>query len=377
MTVKEKYNIYIDESGDPIFSNGSSKYLVFSAVIVNAGIKNSISTKIDTIKKKFGLNELKSSSRNLRNERKRIQIFEEINNLDFKVLTLFILKNKVLGEWRLNKKVFYKFTQKIINSELHKIFENKTIVLDRFGSDKYQKSLKNYLDKQLELFDETVIIKSAKNESLIQLADLFSGTFRKFYLKEFKNTTFFKNLFNYHNLRLIIFPNDLLKINFKQNYSKEDEELSKITISQAEQYLKEIEHNKILEPNKIVLEYLLFHAKYNDKKIYTPELIDWLKFHGHKFSEENFRGNIIGKLRDNGVIIAGSRSGIKLPISSRELTEYFSFTSNMILPMINRLSISFDVLNSRSSGTLSILKNENFDLLKKLFEVVREHKINS
>lgn len=377
MTVKEKYNIYIDESGDPIFSNGSSKYLVFSAVIVNAGNKNSISTKIDTIKKKFGLNELKSSSRNLRNERKRIQIFEEINNLDFKVLTLFILKNKILGEWRLNKKVFYKFTQKIINSELHKIFENKTIVLDRFGSDKYQKSLKNYLDKQLDLFGETVIIKSAKNESLIQLADLFSGTFRKFYLKEFENTTFFEDLFNYHNLRLIIFPNDLLKINFKKNYSKEDEELSKITISQAEQYLKEIEHNKVLEPNKIVLEYLLFHAKYNDKKIYTPELIDWLKFHGHKFSEENFRGNIIGKLRDNGVIIAGSRSGIKLPISSRELTEYFSFTSNMILPMINRLSISFDVLNSRSSGTLSILKNENFDLLKKLFEIVREHKINS
>ena len=377
MTFKEKYNIYIDESGDPIFSDGSSKYLVFSAVVVNANNEISISTKINAIKKKFGLSELKSSSRKLRNEKKRIQIFTEINNLEFKVLTLFILKDKILGEWRLNKKVFYKYTQKIINSELHKIFEDKTIVLDRFGSDKYQESLKNYLDKQLNLFNETVMIKSAKNESLIQLADLFSGTFRKFYLEEFENTTFFENLFNDHNLRLIIFPNSLFRLKFKENLNKEDEELSNITISQAEQYLDEIKHNKIFEPKKIVLEYLLFHAKYNDKKIYTTELIDWLKFHGYKFSEENFRGNIIGKLRDNGVIIAGSRSGIKIPISSKELTEYFSFISNKVLPMINRLSISFDVLNSKSNGKLSILKNKNFDFLKKLFEIVRKQKINS
>lgn len=377
MIIKEKYSIYIDESGDPIFSNGSSKYLVFSAIIVNSNIKNQISNEIDDIKYKFGLNELKSSSRKLRNEKTRIQIFKEINNLEFKVLTLFILKDKVLAEWRLNKKVFYKYTQKIINSELHKIFENKTIVLDRYGSDNYQESLKNYLDKQLDLFNETVIIKSAKNENLIQLADLFSGTFRKFYLEEFENTTFFENLFNDHNLRLIIFPNSLFRLKFKENLNKEDEELSNITISQAEQYLDEIKHNKIFEPKKIVLEYLLFHAKYNDKKIYTTELIDWLKFHGYKFSEENFRGNIIGKLRDNGVIIAGSRSGIKIPISSKELTEYFSFTSNKVLPMINRLSISFDVLNSKSNGKLSILKNKNFDFLKKLFEIVRKQKINS
>ena len=96
MTVKEKYNIYIDESGDPIFSSGSSKYLVFSAVIVNANNKNSISNEINAIKNKFNLNELKSSSRKLRNEEKRIQIFKEINKLEFKVLTLFILKDKIL-----------------------------------------------------------------------------------------------------------------------------------------------------------------------------------------------------------------------------------------------------------------------------------------
>ena len=377
MTVKEKYNICIDESGDPIVSSGSSKYLVFSAVIVNANNKNSISNEINAIKNKFNLNELKSSSRKLRNEEKRIQIFKEINKLEFKVLTLFILKDKILGEWRLNKKIFYKYTQKIINSELHKIFEDKTIVLDRFGSDKYQESLKNYLDKQLNLFNETVLIKSAKNESLIQLADLFSGTFRKFYLKEFENTYFFESLFDDHSLRMIVFPNNLLKLNFKINYNKDDDELSKITIIQAEQYLKEINEDKTLEPNKIVLEYLLFHAKYNDKKIYTPELINWLKFHGYKFSEENFRGNIIAKLRDNGVIIAGSRLGIKIPTSSNELIEYFSFTSNKVLPMINRMSLSFDVLNSRSNGDLSILKNEKFNLLKNLFKIVRKHKIDT
>ncbi|MGB2153418.1 MAG: DUF3800 domain-containing protein, partial [Flavobacteriaceae bacterium] len=66
MIIKEKYSIYIDESGDPIFSNGSSKYLVFSAIIVNSNIKNQISNEIDDIKYKFGLNELKSSSRKLR-----------------------------------------------------------------------------------------------------------------------------------------------------------------------------------------------------------------------------------------------------------------------------------------------------------------------
>ena len=372
--MKNKYDIHIDESGDPIFSMNSSKYLVFSSIITHCEKTETIRAELQIIKERYKLKEFKSSK--ISSEKRRIDIFKEIKNLDFRVLTLFILKDKIIGDWRTNKKVFYKYTQKLLHSELHKIFENKTVILDRFGSIEYQVSLKNYLDKQLNLFNETVIISSAKNENLIQLADLFSGTFRKFYLNEFIDVIFFKNLFKETNLRTIIFPDSLSKLNFDGIYNNDDKQIAKITIKQAEQFLNEIQNNILLDPNRIILEYLLFHAKYNDKKIYTPELIDWLKYHGYSFSEENFRGAIIGKLRDSGVIIAGSRNGIKIPISSKELTEYFSFTSNKIIPMIKRLSISYDVLNSRSNGSLSILNDDHFDLLKDLFEIVRQHQIN-
>ena len=369
-----KYNIYIDESGDPIFSKSSSKHLVFSSIIIDAKNQIKVNRELSEIMARYNLREFKSSK--IGNEKKRIVILEEILKIDFKVLTLFVLKNKLQGEWRLYKKVLYKYAHNRLNSELNDLFQNKRVFLDRYGSDEYQKSLKMYLDKKLNLFDETILIKSAKDENLLQLSDLFSGTIRKYYSGEFSNKEFFRKLFFERSLRTIIFPNDLPRFIFNEKFEK-DKDLAKITIETAELYLEKIKKKEQFFPLKIILEYLIFHAKYHDKKIYTPELIDWIRTNGYDYSEESFRGKIIGKLRDEGVVIAGSRSGIKIPTTNNELAEHVSFTSNKVIPMIKRLSLTYDVLNSKSEGALPILHHENFDLLKELFEKIREYQTKS
>lgn len=372
--MKEKYDIHIDESGDPIFSENSSKYLVFSSIITQSEKTESICIELEKIKERYNLNEFKSNK--ISSEIRRINIFKDLMNLDFKVITLFVIKDKIVGDFTKNKKVFYKYTQKLLNSELHKLFNNKRVVLDRWGGDTYQASLKIYLDKQLNLFGDNLIIGTAKNEVLIQLADLFSGTFRKFYLEEFNNISFFTELFDKINLRTIIFPDRLSRLGFNDKYKNEDLLLAKTTISRAEKYVDDIKGKTHLQPQKIILEYLLFHVKYDDKKIFTPELIDWLKLNGYRFnSTEKFRAEVIGKLRDEGIIIAGSRNGIKIPVTNGELAEYISFSSNMVLPIISRLSKAYDILNSESMGNLNILRDENFKLLKELFKSVESYKI--
>src|SRR5690606_30288424 len=57
--------------------------------------------------------------------------------------------------------------------------------------------------------------------------------------------------------------------------------------------------------------------------ISTPEILEHLNSNrSETLSTEQFRSNIVGKLRDKGILIASSREGYKVPVSVADLKLY-------------------------------------------------------
>lgn len=373
----KKISAYIDESGDPRFNEGASTHLYYSCILIESEYEPELIIKLQKIKQLLKLQEFKSSS--IQSEVRRLTILTKLRDLQFKFLTLSIDKSLVRGEWRKNPRVFYKYTQKLLHKKLHSLYDEINITLDKFGSPEYQKSLKKYLESefQLELFDSSLEIGSAKDNEMIQLADFFAGTKRKLDLKEFKNGYYFKDKLSEFQLFNFSWPNDFVRILIDEIQDEDNKLIAQNSITSAERFIEANKDSKLELAKVITLEYLLFSVRYinpNDY-IFTSEIIDWLRENNLYYSEEEFRSQIIGQLREKNVVIIGSRRGLKIPVSMNELIDYLSFTTSKYLTIIKRTKITIDTIKASSLGKIDILKNDTFKLHKDIFELLDKARI--
>lgn len=368
----EKVLAYIDESGDPRFNDGASDRLEYSAVLIEEGKEQQVITQLREIQLRINLPEFKSSK--VKTERRRIEVLKELEAVDFKFINLSIEKRKVYGKWRLNSSVFYKYTQKILHTELHRLYENRSVTIDKFGNEQYQKSLKEFLETsmQLDLFGDVINIGSATDSILIQLSDFVAGTNRKLVAKEFDRHDEISELLKVKELHTLVWPDDFRKFLLNSIPNEQDRQIAEISISYAERYIQQKRGNSEYRDRLLILEYLLFQANFVNAHgyIYSNELIDWLKENGRNYSDEEFRKDVIGVLRDDGVVIASSRKGLKIPVTEAELYEYLNYTSGRYLTIMRRLRETYRTLNASALGKLQIFESSDFEIHKRLFEVL-------
>ena len=78
------------------------------------------------------------------------------------------------------KPSFYKFTNNIVHKELKRAFREITIVADEIGGSEYMQSFAKYVKERQDipnlLNDAAFRFENSKNDVLIQLADLISGS---------------------------------------------------------------------------------------------------------------------------------------------------------------------------------------------------------
>ncbi|MBN2881790.1 DUF3800 domain-containing protein [Candidatus Woesearchaeota archaeon] len=366
---------YIDESGDPRFNEGASSHLEFSAILIESESEEKTIAQLLEIQNKLRIPEFKSQK--IKSETHRIRILKEVKNIDFKFINLSIRKSEVFGEWKDFPGVFYKYTQKILHSELHRLYPDRTVTIDKFGNDQYQQSLKEYLEKetQLKMFDSVVNIGSAKNNILIQLADLIAGTNRKLTRGDFSRKEEIYKLLQEKELHILIWPDNFHRFIIESINNEQDRKIAEISISYAERYIAKNIGKAAFESRILVLEYLLFQVKFNNshKYIYSNELIDWLKQNKINLTEEEFRKEVIGHLRDEGVVIAGSSKGLKIPLSVSELIDYLNYTSSRYLTIIRRFKETYKTLNATSLGKIGVFESSEFEIHKELFKVLEKY----
>lgn len=386
----ERVYAYTDEYGAfgwDIANSSVSTHFIITSIIVKETDVDSVKQSAESIRKRFFQTGEMKSKKIAANHKRRQLIISQLENVPFQFFSVCIDKKKCLEHMSIKglkyKHVFYKFMNNIMHKELKRAFPKLTIVSDEIGTSDYMKSFYKYFEKQQDipsLFgDANLQFKNSKQEVLIQLADLISGSLAYVFdtHKKSDQAPDYLSLLEKKTIRIEPYPKTI------DNYTLEnsaiandyDNEVATLCFKQAADFINtnNDSDDEEVKAQVIVLEYLLFRFMNNNTReyIYTKELIG--KLNGTAFTDisiPTFRAKVIGKLRDKGVIIASSNKGYKIPSKQSELYDYINHDASIVIPMLARLKKCRDLVKLSTVGQLDLLNHEEYKDLKRYFDTI-------
>jgi len=379
----DKIYAFIDESGVFGFdcANPSvGSHFIITAIIVEEKELAELKEAVNAIRiKYFQTGEMKSSSISS-NDIRRKKILAEFLPLNFNIFSLVVDKRQIASWTGMQfKNTFYKFLNEILYKDLRDCYNKLVIVADEFGNSDFMNSFKQYVDSKAsyDLFNSSdFYLENSKNEILIQLADLISGSFARNFdiTKKSPEVPDYKHMFDKKIIRLELYPKTYESylcgsISLRKEY---DNDITEISIEQAIKFIKEHENIEDIEikAQVTILKFLLQKLLNDNPKEYvsTKELkehLEYMKF-GY-FSTHLFRTKIIGKLRDNDVLVSSSPKGYKIPSSESELYEFINHGNTILVPMLSRLKKCRDIIKARTIN-LDLFEKTEYNNLKKYFD---------
>ena len=383
----ERVYAFTDESGAfgwKLDNPNVSTHFVISAIIVKESDLQNLRGNVENIRRKyFQTGEMKSSKIGKNHERRR-RILAELIKLPFSIFAVVIDKRMLVDSKGLRFKTsFYKFMNNIVHKELSRAFPILTIVADEIGGSDYMQSFSRYVyDRQdiPNLFGELKFsFKASDKEILIQLADLISGTLAYEYdvHKKTVDVPQYHRMLDGKIIRVELYPKSYKTYILENSALAEDydKEVANLCLKQAVDFIKK--HDDIddeeIQAQIIILKYLLFRFMNNDLRAYisTRELKKQLENTGlADISTQTFRTRIIGKLRDNGVIISSSsaKKGYKIPAKESELFDFINHGTMIIMPMLERLKKCRDLVKLGTANKLDLFDKTEYSSLKKYFD---------
>lgn len=373
---------FTDESGAfgwDLDNKNVSKYFVVTSIIVEEQDLENLRIEVEKIRRKnFQTGEIKSSKIGKNTERRK-RILGQLMPLPFSIFAIVFDKSQMIEYKGLHyKKSFYKFLNNIVHKELRKAFKILTITADEIGGSDYMKSFSQYVKNKSDipdLFGEAEFtFENSGNDVLIQLADLICGSIARKYNNP-SETYDFCHMLGEKTIRIEIYPKTYESYQLDSSALAEDydKDIAEICLKQVIDFINK--YNNSYDERRIsqiiVLKYMLFRFINNDlrKYIYTSELMKQLAVAGHPISSKQaFRNQIIGNLRDNGVIIASSSKGYKIPSREAEIYDFINHGTSIIIPMLERLKKCRDLIKLGSANKLDVFDHSEYRKLKKYFD---------
>src|SRR5574344_109806 len=387
----ERVYAYIDESGSfgwNLDNDSTSRFFILTAVIVQFENIPIVREQAEKIKQdKFGKNAPEMKSSNIgTNYKRRYEIVSELSKLPYKIFSVVVDKESLKEDdypGLRYKKSFYKFLNNILYRELIQAFPKININADSSGDSDFMKSFLDYMNNKAgipDLFnDRDINLSDSKNEIIIQIADIVSGTLAYAY-DEKKHTP---KEFNYLDLlkeqiiRIEMYPYTIANfdVNTSAIASEYDKRIAAICYNCAKNFLVKNVNSKDEDiiAQMMVLKYLLFRFMNNDQRDYiqSNEIMNYLReTQIGTMSNYKFRNRIIAKLRDEGVIIASSSNGYKIPTNEKDLYNFISHDNSIVIPMLYRLKKCRDIIYLGTNKELDVLNKEEFVKLNKIFDTL-------
>lgn len=370
---------YIDEFGNnglDFIKEGVSTHFIVTAILIDKNNLQYIERKVEKIRKtNFQTGEIKSSKVK-DNDNRRLKIINELNEIDYRIFSVVIDKRELKGEGFQYKGSFYKFLHSLVDRELFKIFPDLLVVADEHGGKEFKESFIKYMKLRHipDLFQQSEFkLSNSKSELMVQLADFITGTLSRCYDEKKlsqRRSEFFSALKN-KITEIRLWPPDYKPFAYNpgKDFENYDPTISNLGLNLASQFLKQFDNSTI--PFEIdqcsCLRYLLFHFRNVNPETYVPtfEIINQVvSLRNSNISMHYFRSKIIAKLRDNGVLVASSNKGYKLPSSTKDLYEFVNHSNSYIQPMIDRLLKCRNQIKLASKNELDIFDNEEFKYLR-------------
>ncbi len=374
---------YIDECGSFGFdftTEGASKYYILCAVVVEETKIAELHNAINEIKKNNGFanTELKSSKIGSDNKR-RTRIISQLLPIEFRIVLFIANKQEFINGTPLTeyKKSFIKFLHQRLYDMLYHVYPKLKILEDETGTTEFQESFKKYVAErrpQYNLLNEYDFdYCDSKDNILVQLADFIGGSINRFLTDP--------NVPNYYEmLRGKIMAFDEFP-NKKEPYwgtttpeeCNFDKDIYALSVKCASDFITKNEEIETDEKRAQVafLRYLLFYVQNVDptRYIYSNQIITILReYTKQKISRNFLYRKVIAPLRDDGVIIASSSHGYKIPISVEDIKTYLNSTHTIVSPMLHRIGICRMLIQQQTGNKLDVLEDPAFSRYKKYFD---------
>lgn len=385
--MKERIYAFTDESGAfgwDLDNTNVSTHFIISAILVKETELDEVRCAVDAVRKKyFQTGEMKSSTVGKKHKRRK-RILADLNRIPFTIFSVVFDKRLLQKYPGLRyKQSFYKFMNNIVHKELRRAFPKLTVVADEIGGSEYMKSFSKYVEEHEDipnLFKERdFYFENSRNDVMIQLADFVSGSLSFEYdiHKKISCDIKYSYVLNKKINRIELYPKtyESFTIDNSAIASDYDKDVAFICFKQAIDFINRHEDDESEEAQAqiIILNYLLFRFMNNDLRKYIPtkELRKQLEYTNYSdVTTQTFRTKIIGKMRDEGVIISGSsaKKGYKIPCTEAELFDFINHGTAIIMPMLARLKKCRDLIKLGTLNELDLFDKTEYKSLKKYFD---------
>lgn len=378
-----KHNItaFADEFGNNSFDfeNQGTHFIIATVICKNENLEK-LHSDIEAIRKKhnFQTGEMKSSGVG-KNHNRRKKILEDISKMDIAIYAVIVDKRMLFGKGFAIKKSFYKYLNNLLYKELYRTFSSLELYVDEHGGNDFMIEFKKYVEKNHErnLFSGSeFIIQNSEQSYYIQLADFVAGTLGYIFdeLKKSEHSDDFEKILRPKISSLNFFPreisfSELLETNVDETF---DPKIAEVCYNRIQSFIETqsgTDQQKVDQINFLKLLLLFQRANAKNRYVSTKEIFSHLNQSRHEnLKEEYFRTKIVGNLRDQGVLIASSRDGYKIPSCSKDLDNFINHGKRIVLPMLNRIREARETIKLATNNELDILDKEIFNELKELFE---------
>lgn len=378
---------FADESGNNSFDfTTQGTHFIVASIMINEAEKEDIETALEGIRRKyFQTGEIKSSKVG-DNHTRRLLILQEAAKLNFNVYALVTDKQKLYGEGFKYKEPFYKYLSGLLYKELYKAYPRLKLFVDEWGGNDFLRSFKKYVHRNhiRDLFSGAEFeTGESKKSIIIQLADFIAGTLGRCYDrgKDLSYRDKFLQVLEPRLSSINHFPKEFktIQVPEDENANEHDFEISQYATNLAIDFI-ETKVPKLQEDIDQIncVKLLLLHQNVFGARKYlsAKELMKHLEVGREKpLQDQQFRSTVIGRLRDQGLLIAssskGDKKGYRLPTSAYDLVKFLDHGNSLVLPILNRIQICRERVKLATGNQLDILNKEEFAKLTKILHDVR------
>ena len=364
---------YVDETGTNNLDSskpGVSHLFICVAVIVEEDTQGLATSGVQQTSMELCGGAEISSKRVGGDHERRIRFLERLCALPFGYFALVINKEKIPKDSGLQyKRTFYKFINRMLYERLLKNGRNLHVVADEIGGKDFMDSFVPYFEQKgmpglFEKFDHK--FANSAGTPLIQLADFIAGTLSYCFDqgKICAESKKFRELLRNKETAIQCWPWEATHVSISIHPPRSiDKVIRERMIHRVSEFLDAHERSTDLERRMQaqVLSNLFFARQFEDRErqaLVSDELMRRLVQEGFpELSKQFFHARLIGRIRDDGIILAGSNDGYRLALSVEDIEEYLSHDKNIIEPMLARML--------KARGSVLFDTGQNYDVLNK------------
>lgn len=305
-----------------------------------------------------------------------------LEEMDFGLFAIYIDKANIWEESGLRQKHLF---QKFLNILLHREFANKfsTLQMIREKGDHvpFLQGFETFIQKRHtpSLFTQPAL--TFKPLNLPCLSTLGKGLGQMLLRglgkhKQASKTSREYSLLTRRILGLKEWPDSYEKYLVSaemQNPREFDSDIASMAIQLAQNFIQthRLQNSRVIQEQCLFLRFLLLRLRFQNPEEYVPVdhiLDNLISLRQGKVDRRYLRSEIVTPLRDQGLILASSPRGYKLPINQRDLQSYVQPHQSLIIPMLRRLQHCRETILQSTRGRVDILGSTEQAPLRKLLE---------